>query len=244
MIITSSANDRVKSLRRLYCEKKERDNTGLYIAEGVTIVKDLPREDIEGLFIKESKLEELSSMVKNTEYFVVKDTVFDGIADTKTPSGVIAVVKKRSDSTVDVGPTTVVLCGLSDCGNTGTIFRTACARGITTVFVVDGADPYAPKTVRAGMSAVSRLNIVQTDYDDVFRRLNDYDKIALDAGGDSIYDYQRKKKIAFFVGNEAHGVPDTVMDRCDRVLSLPMEKDSVESLNAAVAAGVAMYVVR
>ena len=244
MIITASGNERIKSLKRLIKDKKERDESGLYVAEGLTMFADLDRTTIESVYVKESKRDEIEKLVVDLPCFVVKDSVFDGIADTKTPSGVIAVVKKSPADLSDAGDTTAVLCGVADAGNVGTIMRTACARGIRTLFFVDTADPYSPKAVRASMGAVQKLNIVSTDYETVFRTLCDYDKLVLDAAGSDVYEYVRAKKIALFIGNEAHGVPDEVKKRCDRVLSIPMEKGSVESLNAAVAAGVAMYLIR
>ena len=242
-VITSASNDKIKYLRRLYKDKKERDNTGLYLAEGVTMVKDLDVTDVDSLFLMESRAQELSYLTHGAECFVVKDAVFTSVADTVTPSGVIAVVKKRPAGK-KIGPTAVVLCGVADSGNVGAIMRSAYARGIRDLYFVDCADPYSPKAVRASMGVVQKLNLIVTDYESVFADLADYEKLALDADGTDIYAYKRAEKIAFFVGNEAHGVPEEVEKRCDRVLSLPMQEGSVESLNAAVAASIAMYLVR
>lgn len=243
MIVTSASNERIKSIRRLYKDKKERDKSGLYIAEGVTMYKDLLKSDVESVYLAESKTEELLPLVEGVPYYIVKDSVFDSLADTRTPSGIIAVVKKRQQSD-EIGEMTAVLCGVSDCGNVGTIMRTACARGIKTLFFVDAADPYAPKSVRASMGAVQKLNLVSTDYETVFSVLSDYEKLVLDASGEDVYSYEKKGKIAFFVGNEAHGVPTEAKKKCDHVLSIPMIESGVESLNAAVAASIAMYIVR
>lgn len=243
MVITSGSNERLKGLRRLYRDKRERDESGLYVAEGVTLVKDLDTSDIDALYVKESK-SDLSIMTQNVPTFFIKDSVFDQIADTVNPSGLIAVLKKRPAEKTNLGQEVIVLCGVADAGNVGTILRTACARGIRTVICVETADPYSPKAVRASMTAVQKTNLIVCNYDEAFKMLTDYEKLALDAHGEDLYGYQKSDRMALFVGNEAHGIPDSVLNNCDRILSIPMQQDAVESLNAAVAASIAMYVIR
>lgn len=240
MVISSSANEKLKLLRLLYRDKKTRYERGEYVAEGATMVKDLDKKAIKRFFVRESDLEEFLPLVENSEYYVVKDTIFDGLADTVTPSGIIAVVEMPKSKEV-VGDTVVLLCGLSDCGNIGTIIRTACARGIKTVICAETADPYSPKSVRASMGGIAGSNILSSSYDEAIKLLDGYDIVALDMGGKSIYSYQKTGKIAIAVGNEAHGVPDIIVNKSKDIISLPMAEGGVESLNASVAAGIAMY---
>ena len=240
MIISSTTNEKIKYLRSLYRDKKARYTNREYVAEGATMVKDVEHARVKTYFVRESNLDEFLPILKNSEYYVVKDTIFDSIADTVTPSGIIAVLRMDEKNNVE-GDEVILLCGLSDCGNIGTIIRTACAKGIKTVVLCESADPYSPKSVRASMGGITKINIVIAQYDQALKMLSGYDIVALDMAGKSIYSYQKPTKIAIAVGSESHGVPDIIKTNCSDVLSIPMRDDGVESLNASVAAGIAMY---
>ncbi len=240
MVITSTSNDKIKRLRSLYKDRKNRYLYGEYVAEGVTMVKDLDESVLTEVFIKESRYDELSSFFPSEKTVVVKDAVFDTVADTKTPSGVIVTIKIPKNAEIS-GDKVIMLCGLSDAGNVGTIIRTACARGIKTVICVDTADPFSPKSVRASMGGIVKTDIIITDYEKAFSLIDGYMLVALDMDGICIYDYKQAGKTVIAVGNESHGIPDCVKSECDVKINIPMAKDGVESLNAAVSAGIAMY---
>lgn len=240
MVISSTTNANIKALRALYRDKKSRYEYGEYPIEGATIVKDMPKDIIERLFIRESDYEALKYLAENKDFFIVKDEIFDAVADTKSPSGVIAVAAIPDKKDIS-GDFTVVLCGLSDPGNVGTIIRTACAAGIKSIVCIDTADPFSPKAVRASMGGIFKTDIINADNKSVFEFLKDYKIAVLDMGGKCIHSYKQTEKIALMVGNEAHGVPSFIKEKSDIKLSIPMVKDSVESLNAAVACGIAIY---
>lgn len=243
MIITSVSNEKIKKLRSLYRDRKNRYLYGEYIAEGVTMVKDLDPASLKEVYIKQSKADALVECFPAEKTIIVKDEIFDKVADAKTPSGVIATVSLPDSKTV-VGDIAVMLCGLSDAGNVGTIIRTACAAGIKTVVCVNSADPYSPKSVRASMGAIAKQNIIETDYNKALQMLADYKIITLDMDGICIYDYRLEGKSVIAVGNEAHGIPDEIRLASDVRLNIPMAKDGVESLNAAVASSIAMYLLQ
>ena len=92
--ISSKQNSRIKNLRSLLKDKKTRAEFGVYVAEGVNLVKDIPPEvTVKELYIQESKYEKLAFLEKkfSTETYIVKDEIFESISETVTPSGVIAV---------------------------------------------------------------------------------------------------------------------------------------------------------
>lgn len=242
MLITGTANERIKRLRALIRDKKTRYNLGEYVAEGTIITKDLPKELISEIYIKESAVG-FSHLYDEEKTVFVKDGIFDSVADTVTPSGVIAVLKIPEPKEV-CGERTLLLCGLGDAGNVGTIIRTACAAGINTVVCVNTADPFSPKAVRASMGGIVKVNVVQCSYDEAFDLLSEYDIVALDMDGICIYDYKKRGKIAIAVGNEAHGIPDIVREKSSAIVTIPMVKNGVESLNAAVSASIATYILR
>ena len=246
MLITSSQNEGLKNLRKLLRDKKARREQGLFVCEGVTLVKDIPDTfSVETVYLKASKETELSFIVEKypdrTVY--VKDELFDAVGDTVNPSGVIALVRMPNTEKIVSGDTVLLLDGVSDAGNLGTIIRSAAARGIETVVLADCADAYAPKTVRAAMSGTFFTRIIECGKDEAFDLLSEYDIVALDMGGNDIYSYERKGKIALTVGNEAHGLSKEIREKAAIILAIPMQ-GKVESLNAAVSISIAMFLIR
>jgi TrmH family RNA methyltransferase len=246
MLIQSTKNAQVKRLRSLYKDKKLRIQEGMFVCEGVNLVKDIPSNIIVSqLFIKQSEYDKLSFIETNLkqEANILPDGIFDSVCDTITPSGVIAVVEKPENKAI-TGEIILLLCGISDSGNLGTILRTASAIGIDDIILMDCCDVFSPKTVRASMGGVFYLNIIECTTISVDAYLNGYDIISLDMGGESIHSYKREGKIALAVGSEAHGVADFIKEKSKKIICLPMLDGRVESLNAAVSAGIAMYMIK
>lgn len=217
----------------------------MFVCEGVNLVKDIPPHIVlRELFIKESRYNNLAYLEKKfgVEAYVLSDSIFDSVADAMSPSGVIAVVDKPETRKVN-GDIILLLTGISDAGNLGTIIRTAAARGIDTVVCMDCCEAFSPKTVRASMGGVCFVNIVECSEREVDAYLDGYNIISLDMGGESIYSYKRKGKIAIAVGSEAHGIAGFIREKSKKILCIPMAEGRVESLNAAVSAGIAMYLI-
>lgn len=246
MIITASSNEKLKHLRALYKDKKLREENGVYVAEGVNFVKDIPLDNrVIELYIRENSYENLQYLEKQfgIEAYLVKDNIFDALAGTVTPSGVIAVLK-RQEVVATLGDFVLVLDGISDAGNMGTILRTAYARGIRSVICIGTVDPYSPKAVRASMGGINNINIVSCDTNYALKLLACYDIVSLATGSESFYDYKKSGKTALVVGSEAHGISEQIINASKTILTIPMARNSVESLNAAVSAAVAMYLIR
>ena len=179
MLIESSQNSKVKNVRLLYKDKQERLKQNVFLAEGVNLVQDAER--VKELYFKASKAEKLSFLAEKfqIEPFLVKDEIFDAMADTKTPSGVIAVVEREKANSTPKGEIVLLLDGISDSGNLGTIIRTAAARGIQTIVCADCADAFSPKCVRAAMSGTFFVDILETNRENALELLKDYGPTAL-----------------------------------------------------------------
>lgn len=243
MEISGKSNPNIKTLRALYNDKKYRYESGEYVVEGITAVKDLPSASVSRVFIREDEWENMKGLFPLVPNYCVKKEIFDAVADTKTPSGIIAVVKMPHPDAV-CGETVLMLCGVSDAGNVGSLIRTAAARGIETVVCVKTADPYSPKTVRAGMGGHNYVNIVTVnEYRDALNMLDGYKIAVLDMHGISIYGYKKTGKTVIALGNEAHGVPQEIASKAEIKLALPMKEGTVESLNVACAGTAAMYLI-
>ena len=244
MVITSIANEKVKFLRSL-ADAKTRKKEGLYIAEGANLIKDIPSpESVRMLFVKESKRDSFEDILNrfSAETVVLSDELFDRVSDTVTPAGIAAVVEipKSTDISDINDEKIIVLDHVSDAGNVGAVLRTAVAAGYKTAVMLGCADPYSPKAVRASMSAVFKIKICFSDNNAFLcsKNIVKYDIMILDMMGENIFTHVPHGKYALVVGNEAHGVSKEIK-AVGRKLSIPMT--SMESLNAAVSAGVAMY---
>ena len=244
MVITSIANEKVKLLRSL-ADAKNRKELGLYVAEGANLVKDIPSpESVRLLFVKESKQSQFAEIISRfpSEVVVLSDDLFDRVSDTVTPAGIAAVVEipKTTDISDINDEKIIVLDHVADAGNVGAVLRTAVAAGYKTAVLLGSADPYSPKAVRASMSAIFKINLCFSNNNAFLcsKNIVNYDIMVLDMAGENIFSHVPQRKYALVVGNEAHGVSNEIK-AVGRKLSIPMT--AMESLNAAVSAGVAMY---
>lgn len=189
------------------------------------------------------------------------DRLFEGIADTEHPQGVAALVEPRKAPLADVlatpegvcAPLLVVLAGVQDPGNVGTILRTAAAFGATGVVTAatgqsGTASPFAPKAMRASAGAALRLPILSGMALGILLtqlKLNGIRTVAScvhegEAGATTPWEVEWCEPIALLVGNEGAGLPEEVVRGADGRIHIPMAMQ-VESLNAAAAATVALY---
>lgn len=248
-MITSTANARIKELVQFQKKSRARSEAGVFIAEGLRIVREAPPERLKKLYVTEDfyKNHKEEMPVENLEF--VSPQVFSYISDTKTPQGVLAVVKQfsyeRKAILGDKNARMLILETIQDPGNLGTIFRTAEAAGVTGIVMSsDCVDIYNPKVIRSTMGAIFRMPFFYAE--DIREVIGEMQKkkirvyaAALDA--DVSYEQARYLgKLAFLIGNEANGLRPETAACADMKLSIPME-GKAESLNAAVAAAVLMF---
>lgn len=241
-IIRSAANQYVKALRELYT-RKGRLAQGRYAVEGVNIVKDIPQEqEVCAYYVAASRWDELAYLCrcKQASVYLLEDELMRRVVDTVSPSGVVAVLPiPAEDDSWRLASRLLVLDGVSDPGNVGTMLRTAIAAGLKHVVLLGGADPYNPKVVRASMGGIYRLGVHCVDVGDMD---TDHQIILLDMAGTDIYEVKPQPRYALVVGSEASGASAAMRARADVVASIPMQ-GGIESLNAAVACAVGMYVI-
>ena len=135
-IITSTQNQYVKQVRSLK-DKKFREKSGLFVVEGGNIFKDMPESvSVEYILATEERLDEVQRFISSTRacVYVVSESVMKTLSDTVTPYGLIAVLKKSQVEFSMPKGNALLLDGVSDPGNMGTIIRTACARGFEDIY--------------------------------------------------------------------------------------------------------------
>lgn len=211
---------------------------------------DCPGED---LYSDSGKTEQTLSGVPMA---VMPPGLFRKLSDTESPQGILAVVKKRiypaeefffgnQTSNRFTASNVIVLDRLQDPGNIGTILRTADAAGYLGAILLKGtADIYSPKIVRAAAGSLFRLPVLMAGGpDEVIQLLRRYQKNIICTTPDCsryYYDADLKENAAVIIGNEGSGVCSEFLAQSDISVKIPME-GSIESLNAAVAAGILMY---
>lgn len=235
--ITSADNNTLKQARKLK-NKSEREKTGLFIAEGKRIVGDALNSGLVKYIITCD--EEIS--FENT--YLVNKSLYEKVSDTKSPQGIMAVCNMPQNKDGAFDGNIVVCDGVKDPGNLGTIIRTAeCAGFSGVVLVNDCVDPYNPKVVRSTMGSIFRMPILECDMEDI-KNLKGYTlAVTMLDGAVDIFKADVKGKVALVIGSEATGVCDEMKQLADVPVKIHMCGEA-ESINAAVAAGIAMYAIK
>jgi TrmH family RNA methyltransferase len=251
IVITSKDNEKIKEIKKLK-EKKYREETNLFVVEGIKIVKEAIEydADIQKIVISNDAIgyevdEEVLKRIQKYEVMIVSQNVFESISDVKTPQGILAVIKNKENVKVDYNEDVIfILDNIQDPGNLGTIIRTLDAAGIKQLIVSnDTVDYMSPKVLRSTMGGAFRVNVIVADdllnmIDEI--KKNGFEVLATDLATDSsIYDIKYNKK-AIVIGNEANGVSNEVKNKADIRVKIPM-LGKAESLNAAVATSVIAY---
>lgn len=251
-MITSLTNAAVKRIVLLRSKDKVRREEGLFIVEGVRMFMEVPLNRLDQVYVTEDFIDRASADVRDrlstTGYEVVTPDVMNKMADTTTPQGVLCLVRSMKYELKDItgrGNLIMILDGLQDPGNLGTVFRTSEAAGAAGIILSrSSVSIYNPKSVRSTMGTLFRMPFVYVeDLPQTIGELKDsgYRVYAAHLKGKADYteaDYTGPT--AFIIGNEGAGVSDEAAEAAGDYLKIPME-GQVESLNAAVAGAVLLY---
>ncbi len=255
-MITSLSNPQIKQIVQLNQKAKARKESGLFVAEGRKMFGEAPKSWIHKVYLAESLKEDSSIMDRvsgeNLAFEVVSDTVFRQMSDTQTPQGVLTVLKKPSYKIEDLlketngqPPLLMVLEDLQDPGNAGTIFRTGEGAGATGILLTKtNVDVTNPKVIRSTMGSIYRMPFLYVP--DVVSLKQEFSQngirtFAAHLKGKNFYDQESYQgACAFLIGNEGKGLTEEAAAMANCLIRIPMS-GQVESLNAAMAAGILMY---
>lgn len=254
-MITSTSNARVKRLVNLKKKKKARDEGRVFLVEGIRMFREVPTDQLEEVYVSESfykkEKDTVEAVLQGTGIRPeeLSDTVYAYASDTKTPQGVLCVVRQMEYPLEKVitgqCPMIMVLEHLQDPGNLGTILRTAEGAGVTGI-VMDRecVDIYNPKTIRSTMGSIYRMPFCYVeDLKAAIGHLKEAGVGVYAAHLDGRHDYDEEdygRPCAFLIGNEGNGLSQETAELADIYIKIPME-GQVESLNAAIAASVLMF---
>ena len=251
-------NALVKQLRQAF-SRAERTDDGDCAIEGVRIVEEATRSGLRfrAVFFRESAQDRADRLLPqigaNVDTLLLPDKLFDGAVSSDTPQGVAALVRLKEFSIEDlierlhVGPI-MVLAGLQDPGNLGTILRSAEAFGSAGVVTGEGTvSPFNSKVIRASAGSAFRLPLVVAKsaggLEEVFSRFKAHGVRLIATSshkGTSLDQAKLTGPVAVFVGNEGSGVPRDLISRMDETVAIP-HTPQVESLNAGVAGSIVLY---
>ena len=241
MILTSKNNPLIKETAALK-DKKARKHQGMVLVEGRKMAVECQRSDfeIDRVFVAESY--EGENPFSDEKTVCVSDDVFRFLSDEKSPQGILCRIKIPTRTLTAPKGKCLLLDGVADPGNVGTIIRTANAAGYEEIYLTEEcADPYSPKSVRASMSGVFFTKIYRGSRADILSVLAETPIVVADMGGVNVFSFHAPKRFALAIGNEANGISDMVQEKAAHTVKIPMQSTQ-ESLNAAISAGIIMYV--
>ena len=255
-LITSLTNAKVKMALSLQ-QKKYRDKYQLFILEGIRNAEMVIAKNIsvqmcfftQKAFTNErgkSILEQL-----NFPCFEIPEHIYQKISDTQSPQGLMLILPIQNHNlddlaTINKSGLYLILDRLQDPGNIGTIIRTADAMGVKAIICLNGtADIYSPKVVRSAMGSLFNLPIItKISEQDLLSFCQNHNltlyATALDNSAKASWDISYPQDCAIILGNEANGVSDNLLDKCNAKIYIPMKGDA-ESLNVANAGSMIMY---
>ncbi len=302
-MITSVANQQIKHILQLNKKSKTRYEQRVFVVEGIKMCLEAPQEDIVKMYVSESFLadEGKCKRIQGYSYEVVKDSVFRAVSDTKTPQGILCLVRMPQYRLEDLlgAPAgwqdgeagqpgsqgagegqpgsqgaeegqpgsqgageeqpgdspdrhkrgkcahLLILEGIQDPGNLGTMIRTGEGAGATGILMdKTTVDMFHPKTIRATMGALYRMPFfIATDLQGAIRQLKEKGVSIYAAHLSGTLSYEEpdyRGHTGFLIGNEGNGLSPETAGLADVCIQIPME-GKVESLNAAVAAALLMY---
>ena len=231
----------------LNLKKQKRENKSLLFLDNVKIIKDA----LEGGSIKPecvlTSLDKLPFECESCQVYKVDEKIIEQLADTKTPQKVLCIAY-LTQNVVELPKTNfLVLDGLQDPGNVGTLIRSAFACGFETIFLVNSVRRENSKLIRSSVGAVFNSKVYQMSREEfvTYAKKNSFKLIMCDMNGENIFDFAEnnssdKQHLVVVVGNEGQGVSDEIAALCYKTVMIPMKK-GIESLNAGVSGSIIMY---
>ncbi|HKM35682.1 MAG TPA: RNA methyltransferase [Lachnospiraceae bacterium] len=259
-MITSTGNPKIKQLVQWQTKARERRKDGVFVAEGIKMLKEAPMELIRDIYLTE----DLEKRIRNVQtepdqavwdkiskagYEVVSEEVMKKAADTQTPQGALIVLNQPEYFLEQIlskpNGLFLLLEDLQDPGNLGTILRTAEGAGVDGIIATrNTVDIFSPKTIRSTMGSIYRMPFIYVEtLQDVILKMKEsgIQTYAAHLNG-QLYDssFSFVKGTAFLIGNEGNGLRKETADLADYYIKIPME-GQVESLNAAIATALLIY---
>ena len=240
--ITSRKNPLLQQVRRLLNSRKDRLSEGLFVADGTKLLEEAVKwwPGLDTVILTDGVEVDLPDRVRKV---LVPADVMESISPMRSPQGALFLCKlpQKNDFIPKAGM--LLLDGIQDPGNLGTILRTADALQVPVALLEGCADPYGHKVVRASMGAVFRTPVVQATWEEVKASCQAAGiPVAVTALSSRAVDIRSAatQTMAVVIGSEGQGVRREILEQAQAELIIPMD-EKCESLNAAIAAAIVMW---
>ena len=240
--ITSRKNPLLQQVKKLLSSRKAREEAGLFVADGTKLLAEAVKyyPGLDTVILSEGIDAQVPEHVKVIR---VPEDVMASVSPMQAPQGALFLCRLPEKQPVAAKPGMLVLDGIQDPGNLGTVLRTADALDVPVVLLEGCADPYSHKVVRSSMGAVFRTPVVVSTWTQLQAVCREAGiPIAVTALSDRASDIRSAalERMAVVIGSEGQGVRQEILDNADAELIIPMNPHC-ESLNAAVAATIVMW---
>ena len=240
--ITSRKNPYLQQVKKLLSSKKAREEAGLFVSDGTKLLAEAVRwyPGLDMVILSDGVEAPVPDHVRLIR---VPGDVMESISPMATPQGALFVCRLPEEKPLAPKPGMLLLDGIQDPGNLGTILRTADALEIPVVLLEGCADPYSHKVVRSSMGAVFRTEVIRSTWEHVSAACREAGiRVGVTALSDRAMDLRQAdlKTMAVVIGSEGQGVRSEILNNADAELIIPMNP-KCESLNAAVAATIVMW---
>ncbi len=237
MLITSKDNNRIKEIRKLL-NKKYSLEKGLFVIEGENLVEEALKNNL----LVELYVLDGYGCNYGFSYDNVTLDVMKSISDLKSTPRILGVSKISNNSIV--GDRIVILDGVQDPGNAGTIIRNCVAFNVDTIiFSRDSVSPYNEKVLRSTGGMIFNTNIIISDLNNIIDVIKSKNIPVIGTSlhtDNNLEDLDKLDKYAVVFGNEGNGVSQSILNKCDKLVKIDM-KSSCESLNVGVSSGIVLY---
>jgi len=238
VVYTSLDNPKIKDIKKLN-QKKYRDKKGMFLVEGEHIVLEAYKKG----YLKDLILESDSVFPLDVNTLYVTNNILSAISSLETPYSIMGVCEKIKESDI-LGDRILILDGIQDPGNLGTIIRSAVAFHIDTIILSnDTVDLYNSKVVRSTQGLMFHINIIKRDLNEILPLLKEQGYFISGTKvthGTSLKSVAKSKKFAIIMGNEGNGMHQSLEKFCDNFLYIDMNQ-VCESLNVGVATSIILY---
>lgn len=240
--ITSRKNPLLQQVKKLLSSRKAREEAGLFVSDGTKLLQEAAAHypGLETVILSDGVQAQVPEGVRLVR---VPEDVMQSISPMAAPQGALFLCRLPQKQAFVPHRGMLILDGLQDPGNLGTILRTANALGISVVLLEGCADPFSHKVVRASMGAVFRMPVVQSTWQEVNTLCQNAGiPLGVTALSDAAVDLRQAQlnQMAVVIGSEGQGVRREILETAQKQLIIPMEP-GCESLNAAVAAAIVMW---
>ena len=244
--ISSRKNPLLQQVRKLISSRSARQKEGLFVADGTKLLQEAIRycPDLDTVILSEGVA--VDNIPDHVRVVRIPGDVMSSVSPMETPQGALFLCRIPEKQDIVPVPGMLILDGIQDPGNVGTILRTADALDVPVVLLEGCADPYNWKTARSSMGAVFRIPVIQARWEEVKDACKEAGiPIGVTALSDRAVDIRTAslRRMALVIGSEGQGVRREILESADQELIIPMNPHC-ESLNAAIAAAIVMWQIK